>query len=147
MKREEDVIRDAGMELVKALGLTADKEKLERVYMELMRFQPTVQPDGEDWGWDFKKEPAPMFTEGYLYAMLGKDEARTVLGKLRRVLEAAGMPRDEQNRLSCLADKTQECEFCWGDGYRGDDTCNVCKGKGYRKPGEDWGGRGEDAAP
>ena len=134
MKREEDVIRDAGMELVKALGLTADKERLEREYMCLERFTPTVQSTHPDYPQD---GPVPFFSESYLYPLLGKDEARSVLGCLRRVMEAAGMPRDEQNRLACLADRTMECEFCW-DGYRGDDpkdVCNVCKGKCYRKPG------------
>jgi hypothetical protein len=136
MKREEDVIRDAGMELVRALGLTADKELLAREYMSLQRFVPMFQPSDPDY--PREDGPAPFFSESYLYPLLGKDEARSVLGNLRRVMEAAGIPRDEQNRLSCLADQTIECEFCWGDGYRGDDptsTCNVCKGKCYRKPG------------
>ena len=137
MKRQEDVIRDADMELVKALGLTADKELLEREYMCLERFVPQFQPEDPDYP---NEGPVPFFSESYLYPLLGKDEARSVLGNLRRVLEAAGIPRDEQDRLSCLADKTQECEFCWGDGYREDFghdqvVCNVCKGKGYRKPG------------
>ena len=60
------------------------------------------------------------------------------INHIRTVMEAAGMPCDEQNRLACLADKTVQCEFCWGDGYRGDDPtniCHVCKGKCYRKPG------------
>lgn len=131
MKRQEDVIKEAGMELVKALGLTADKEVLDREYMCLERFTPGFQPNDPDYP---SEGPVPFFSESFLYPLLGKDEARTVLNLLCRVMTAAGIPRNEQDRLACLADQTMECEFCW-DGYRGEDICNVCKGKCYRKPG------------
>lgn len=36
-------------------------------------------------------EKAPFFTEAFLYNLLGKDEARTVLGIMRRLTKLAGV--------------------------------------------------------
>ena len=114
--------KKAAVELLRSLGMVADRNTMCREYMDLMRF---TAMDAE----------APFFSEGYLYDLLGKDDARSVMAFLSTFVEAAGIPRDEQHELSCLADRTCSCEFCWGDGYRNDDEpgtpCDVCKGKGY----------------
>jgi len=120
--RKEDKINEASIGLLKALGMGGDRKVMEREYMDLMRF--TIM--GQD---------APFFSEGYLYEAVGKDDARSVLAYLRSLLEACGIPRDKQHELSCLADRTQSCEFCWGDGYQGDnegDICTACNGDGWR---------------
>lgn len=44
--------------------------------------------------WDDEEDgegPVPFFSETFLYALLGKEDARTVLGLLQRLIEAAGI--------------------------------------------------------
>lgn len=125
--KEQHQITDASLELLKALGMTSDRDAMRREYMGLMRFT-------------CMGAEAPFFSEGFLYDAIGKEDARSVMAYLRATFEAAGLPHDEQYELSCLADRTRSCEFCWGDGYRGDDKsdkCNICKGDGYYRTDKD----------
>ena len=41
-------------------------------------------------------EDCPFFSEAYLYNLLGKEDARTLLALMRPVWAAAGVPRDGQ---------------------------------------------------
>ena len=48
--------------------------------------------DGGRYGmYDEGDERAPFFTEAFLYNLLGKDEARSVLGIIRRLSKLAGV--------------------------------------------------------
>jgi hypothetical protein len=56
------------------------------------RFQFDSCPDGWNAGmYSDGDEKAPFFTEGFLYNLLGKDEARSVLGIMRRLCKLAGV--------------------------------------------------------
>lgn len=49
-------------------------------------------PDGRRYGmYGEGDEEAPFFTEAFLYNLLGKDEARSVLGIVRRLCKLAGV--------------------------------------------------------
>lgn len=42
----------------------------------------------------YKKEEIPIFSEAYLYEILGKEDARTVLALLNSIYDEAGKPAD-----------------------------------------------------
>lgn len=42
----------------------------------------------------YKGEEMPIFSEGYLYETIGKEDARTVLGLLNSIYDEAGKPAD-----------------------------------------------------
>ena len=42
-------------------------------------------------GYDEGDEKCPFFSERFLYPLLGKDDARTVLGTLKRVIVSSGL--------------------------------------------------------
>jgi hypothetical protein len=44
-------------------------------------------------------EEAPFFSEAFLYNLIGKEEARTVLALMHTLLQAGGMSLDEAHRL------------------------------------------------
>ncbi len=45
-------------------------------------------------GYEKGDEKAPFFSEAYLYNLMGKDAARTVLGQIRNFLEAFDIKSD-----------------------------------------------------
>ncbi len=52
-------------------------------------------PDGTRYGmYDEGDEAMPFFSEAFLYNLLGKDEARSVLGIVRRLSKLAGVECD-----------------------------------------------------
>ena len=78
-------------EMKKLLGKEA-KEKLsgiwsftdeKDIYMRLKELTTT-----------HKKEEIPIFSEGYLYDTIGKEDARTVLALLNSIYDEAGKPAD-----------------------------------------------------
>jgi hypothetical protein len=53
-----------------------------------------TKPGGERYGMYAEgDEQAPFFSEAFLYNLLGKDEARSVLGIIRELCELAGVER------------------------------------------------------
>jgi len=82
---------------------------LAQVAWELFKFTPFLQPKNSNKenqplvprssvSKDDKEGPYPFFSEAYLYPLLGKDDARSVLGRLNRLLEAAGLDPYEAER-------------------------------------------------
>jgi hypothetical protein len=57
--------------------------------VDLLRFEVTVKDEDETGEGDFIK--APVFSEGVAYNVLGKDNARSVRGRLRRLCEVLGI--------------------------------------------------------
>ena len=58
------------------------------IVQEMFEFKPDFMPKEVQKDPDVKKgERIPFYTETYLYALLGKDDARSVLYRLERVLE------------------------------------------------------------
>lgn len=56
------------------------------------RFEGDAAPDAWNMGmYEEGDEQAPFFTEAFLYNLLGKDDARSVLGIMRRLCELAGV--------------------------------------------------------
>lgn len=49
----------------------------------------------QPWGYDPEDEKAPFFSEAFLYNLLGKEDARTVLAYTRRIGEALGLDSEE----------------------------------------------------
>lgn len=74
--------------------------KLREAVLRLKEFVPEVGiPLGlrrSEWGYTSKDNEAPLFSEAWLYLVLGKEDARTVLALMRPVWEAAGINRWEQ---------------------------------------------------
>ena len=73
-------------------------EEAANALLELTIERVPVQfsPDNEMYEED--DEQAPFFSEAYLYNLLGKDDARSVLRVVREVLEAAGV-KNARRRL------------------------------------------------
>jgi hypothetical protein len=59
---------------------------------KLYDFVPYHQPDDPDE--PDGHEPYPFFSEAYLYNLIGKDDARSVLGYVAGLLRAAGIDPD-----------------------------------------------------
>lgn len=81
----EKIIQDEMARKNKAL-----KEACEK----LAEYSPRCLPEScmnEEDGYEEGDEDAPFFSEGYLYNLLGKDDARTLLALMRPVWEAAGI--------------------------------------------------------
>lgn len=87
-----------------------DTDELREALLELAAFKPEattyfhdlfvandMKDDGGSWGmYDEGDEFTPFFSEAFLYNLLGKDEARTLRGLLRRVIVAAGINPNER---------------------------------------------------
>lgn len=66
--------------------------EIQEALKELLDFHPEDQHlDRDSDFYEAGDERAPFFSEAYLYNLLGKDDARSVLIGLRRVCKAAGM--------------------------------------------------------
>jgi hypothetical protein len=48
-------------------------------------------------------EECPFFTEAFLYALFGKDSARDLLGRIRRLFEALGYTREDLDEMELTA--------------------------------------------
>jgi len=71
--------------------LTVERTRVAKalgIVQEMFEFKPDFMPDEVRKDPDVKKgERIPFYTESYLYALLGKDDARSVLYRLERALE------------------------------------------------------------
>lgn len=77
-------------------GMTnAEKETLKEAVRSMMAMRleyPTLdEMIKSDMGYDEGDEKCPFFSERYLYPLLGKDDARSVLYTLKAVLRASGI--------------------------------------------------------
>ena len=81
--------------VVEAVAILAEAleehgSELEAAFIDLATFCPEQTPDTvlEDFkASDWKPGTVPFFTEGYLYPLMGKDDARSILGLIRTVLK------------------------------------------------------------
>jgi hypothetical protein len=83
----DDIVREAIKVLSWAFGLAADREHVEAAYRRLS----TWVPEGYD---------IPFLSEEYLYELLGKEDARTLLALVSNLVNAAGMPPGMQREIS-----------------------------------------------
>lgn len=66
---------------------------------KLLKYAPGFLPDScvnEADGFEPGDERAPFFSEAYLYNLLGKNDARTLLALMRPVWKAAGIKQEDQ---------------------------------------------------
>jgi hypothetical protein len=74
-------------------------EKGLMAHYKVVRTDPDFHPDPQgDW-------EVPFFTETYLYTLLGKSDARSLLGRMRVLCEALGFNSTEQAELYEHADR------------------------------------------
>ena len=83
-----------------------DKEEVERLaelirsftlsgseyWRDLFIESDTAENGERHGGYEDGDENRPFFTEGFLYNLLGKEDARSVLGIMRRLCALAGVP-------------------------------------------------------
>jgi hypothetical protein len=89
--------------------LCGDQELMKQRLVELYTYVPEIPFPREKSIWHGEEvdpssyEDCPFFTEHYLYDLMGKEDARSILGHLRRVVEASGVDdmelRREVNRV------------------------------------------------
>lgn len=90
----------AGSRLVSAEHV-AEADDLRAAFKKLLRFKteglpPAFQPRfRRASGYEPGDESAPFYSERFLYPLLGKEDARTVLGMLRKVMKLAGIDMRE----------------------------------------------------
>lgn len=97
---ERLVQRNAELEKMFSEACTALKHLSEMKLEQCNLRDHAIAQHGEDEdelaGWyQPEDEDAPFFTEGWLYPMLGKEDARTVLAVVRGVQRALGLPQRE----------------------------------------------------
>ena len=104
-------------ELSKIHGLIPNREKILDQAIQLLGFTPGGFPFEKTAYGDDPKDPetgvhddCPFFTESYLYSLLGKEEARTVLSLVGSLLEAAGITSTEQDRIVNATFRKAEAE-------------------------------------
>ena len=71
--------------------------KLQKAIIDFLNHSPKFFPDPKTYkelGYAKGDEKAPFFSEAYLYNLMGKDEARTLLGYMDKVCQAAGIDMD-----------------------------------------------------
>ena len=73
-------------------------------FKQLVEYTPGWMPEciiEENKGEMFSEgdEKAPFFSEAYLYNLMGKEDARTILALLRQFAESAGLDRQEINKI------------------------------------------------
>lgn len=87
--------------------LMSDAAPMEQALRRLWSFRPetthyvAIGMKANDGYYTEGDEKAPFFSETFLYSLLGKDDARTLLGRLREVSEAAGFDR---HKFNCCQD-------------------------------------------
>lgn len=61
-----------------------------RAFKVLAQFKPESRPEffEKHYGYSKGDEHAPFFSEAFLYTLLGKEDARTLLGRMRRLAKA-----------------------------------------------------------
>jgi len=69
---------------------------IKRVVDKLLNFRVGFLPSGCKKYSTKSDEKAPFFSESYLYNLLGKEEARTLLALMRPVWDLAGIKREDQ---------------------------------------------------
>ena len=75
-----------------------DEQDYKNAVLRILSYRPGFLPKTE-FSEDFYQngdENAPFFSEVYLYNLLGKEEARTLLALMRPVWKKAGIPREQQ---------------------------------------------------
>ncbi len=93
-------------ELSKIHGLIPNREKIMNAAIGLLGYTPGFFPFKETFDGEDAKDPeigvsddCPFFTESYLYSLLGKEDARTVLSLVGTMLEACGITHAEQDQI------------------------------------------------
>lgn len=79
--------------------LTNKLANIEDAIEELLNFSIghfPIMADSDHAGYEKGDEKAPFFSEAYLYNLMGKEEARTVLSYIRRLCDAVGIPKIDQ---------------------------------------------------
>lgn len=75
-------------------------EEIKQAFLELLKFHPEVDMlDHKADGFVIGDEKAPFFTEAYLYNLLGKEDARTLLAYMRKLARSIGFPQEEIWRM------------------------------------------------
>lgn len=79
-------------------GNKTKKEELKKRLLDLVEWKPETWPvtsetlrEAEEFCGEKIDPEVPIFCESSLYILLGKNDARTLLGKLRRIGELAGI--------------------------------------------------------
>lgn len=76
----------------KLLEKKSGKQAIREAFLDLLTFTPHYTPESEYYD---VEDRVPFFTETYLYALVGKDDARTILAYLRSLMEACDFERRE----------------------------------------------------
>lgn len=71
--------------------MTPDRARVKELCADLVNFKPEYVPRPlRGMGISHKEmQSVPFFCETFLYGLLGKDDARSILGRLNRICEAA----------------------------------------------------------
>lgn len=105
--------RAAGAVLAWTLGQRSGPARVEEAYKRLVGWKPGWFPldhlTDDDTNLD-ELTKCPFFSESYLYELMGKEDARTVLALIATLAEAAGIPRLDQHRLAVEAYKEDSDE-------------------------------------
>lgn len=80
--------------LVRGVDVERAREALKALYDWHVEFTPEGF-DASNPMYEEGDEDAPFFTEAYLYVLLGKEDARSLLGRMRELRNALGVRRDD----------------------------------------------------
>lgn len=88
-----------------------DPQRIRDALRDLYTWTPESKPKqfSNRAGTGYRKgdEDAPFFTESFLYVLLGKEDARSLLGRMRVLCEALGLTHEEQARLYDKVEETR----------------------------------------
>lgn len=100
---EDDRVNEALRLLSLATGHGQGREEIGVALRHLLRWTPESTPKQfsprSGSGYSKGDEKAPFFSESYLYVLLGKEDARTLLGMFSELCERLGFTRQEQVAL------------------------------------------------
>jgi hypothetical protein len=96
---QTEEIRQRVRDLIAAVGASTESEFLEAV-QRLLEWTPEFTNrdvfNEKNPYYDKGDEDAPFFSEAYLYNLLGKEDARTLLAWMRPIWRLAGLKREDQ---------------------------------------------------
>lgn len=84
--KEQGTIDFSVAHLLRTLGLRGSQDSVQKAIAKFETFSPDFRPKGTH-------EDSPLLSEDYLYELLGKEDARTVLARWGALREAAGLSR------------------------------------------------------
>lgn len=112
-RRIEDHRIDLALRLIAdATGSgVGDQQKVKDALRDLFTWTPESKPKQfsprAQSGYRKGDEDAPFFSESFLYVLLGKEDARSLLGRMRQLCEALGFNYTEQVRLYDKVEETR----------------------------------------